>query len=82
MAKVRFQTGNKWRFGPDWPGQRCGAKTSKGTPCQRPSKLPVGRCRHHGGADIYWPADRGWSGAAYSGPDNAWEVYKRETGDC
>jgi hypothetical protein len=50
VTKVRFEVGNKWRFGPDWPSQRCGAKTSKGTPCQRPSKLPVGRCRLHGGA--------------------------------
>jgi hypothetical protein len=50
MTKGRFQTGNKWRFGPDWSGQRCGAKTGKGTPCKRPAKLPVGRCRLHGGA--------------------------------
>ena len=50
MTKVRFEAGNKWRFGPDWPGQRCGAKTRKGTPCQRPARLPVGRCRLHGGA--------------------------------
>ena len=26
------------------------AKTRKGTPCQRPARLPVGRCRLHGGA--------------------------------
>ena len=39
-----------WRFGPNWPGKRCEAKTRKGTPCQRPAKLPVGRCRLHGGA--------------------------------
>ena len=25
-------------------------KQKKGTPCQRPAKLPVGRCRLHGGA--------------------------------
>ena len=50
MTKVRFEVGNKWRFGPDWPGQRCCAKTRKGTPCQRPARLPVGRCRLHGGA--------------------------------
>ena len=50
MTKVRFEVGNKWRFGPDWPGQRCCAKTRMGTPCQRPARLPVGRCRLHGGA--------------------------------
>ena len=42
--------GIPWRFGPNWPGKRCEAKTRKGTPCQRPAKLPVGRCRLHGGA--------------------------------
>ena len=31
-------------------GKRCEAKTRNGTPCQRPAKLPVGRCRLHGGA--------------------------------
>ena len=50
MAKGRFEAGNKWRFGPEWPGKRCGAKTRKSTPCQRAAKLPVGRCRLHGGA--------------------------------
>ena len=39
-----------WRFGPNWPGKRCEAKTKKDTPCQRPAKLPVGRCWLHGGA--------------------------------
>ena len=38
------------RFGPNWPGRRCEAKTRKGTPCQRLAKLPVGRCSLHGGA--------------------------------
>ena len=32
VTKVRFEAGNKWRFGPDWPGQRCGAKTRKAPP--------------------------------------------------
>ena len=42
--------GIKWRFGPDWPGQRCGAKTRRGTPCQRPVNKKNGRCQLHGGA--------------------------------
>ena len=25
------------RFGPDWPGKRCLAKTRRGTECQRPA---------------------------------------------
>ena len=49
MAKGRFQKGNNFRFGTDWPGQRCGAKTRKGTPCQRPAYKRNGRCSLHGG---------------------------------
>ena len=39
-----------WLFGPDWQGQKCLAKTRKGTRCQRPARLPVGKCRLHGAA--------------------------------
>ena len=39
-----------WLYGPNWDGQRCDAHTRKGTPCQRPARLPVGRCKLHGGA--------------------------------
>ena len=49
-TKRNLLKGIPWRFGPNWPGKRCEAKTRKGTPCQRPAKLPVGRCRLHGGA--------------------------------
>ena len=37
-------------FGTNYPGQRCEAKTRKGTPYQGLAKLPVGRCRLHRGA--------------------------------
>ncbi len=37
------------RFGPDWPGQRCGAKTKSGTSCQRAAVKRTGRCTRHGG---------------------------------
>jgi len=37
------------RFGPDWPGKRCLAKTRRGTECQRPAITGAGRCRLHGG---------------------------------
>jgi len=39
-----------WLYGPNWDGQRCEARTRKGAPCQRPARLPVGRCKLHGGA--------------------------------
>ena len=50
ITKRNLLKGIPWRFGPNWQGKRCEAKTRKGTPCQRPAKLPVGRCRLHGGA--------------------------------
>ena len=50
IAKDNVTIGTEWRFGPDWPGQRCGAKTRRGTPCQRPANKRNGRCRLHGGA--------------------------------
>ena len=43
-TKSNLLKGIPWRFGLHWPGKRCEAKTKKGTPCQRPAKLPVGRC--------------------------------------
>ena len=50
ITKRNLLKGIPRRFGPNWPGKRCEAKTRKGTPCQRPAKLPIGRCRLHGGA--------------------------------
>ena len=50
IAKDNVTIGTEWRFGPDWPGQRCGAKTRRGTACRRPASKRNGRCRLHGGA--------------------------------
>tara|TARA_B100000683_G_scaffold267127_1_gene300350 strand:- start:235 stop:567 length:333 start_codon:yes stop_codon:yes gene_type:complete len=50
IAKDNVTIGIEWRFGPDWPGQRCGAKTRQGSPCRRPANKRNGRCRLHGGA--------------------------------
>ena len=50
IAKNNVLIGLETRFGPDWPGQRCGAKTRRGTACQRPANKRNGRCRLHGGA--------------------------------
>ena len=50
IAKGNVLIGLDKRFGADWPGQRCGAKTRQGTPCQRPANKRNGRCRLHGGA--------------------------------
>ncbi len=50
---MRFMKGNEiglaTRFGPEWEGQRCGAGTRAGTPCQRPAVKKTGRCTRHGG---------------------------------
>ena len=49
IAKDNVTIGTEWRFGPDWSGQRCGAKTRRGTACQSPANKRNGRCRLHGG---------------------------------
>nr|WP_300983414.1 HGGxSTG domain-containing protein [Roseicyclus sp.] len=50
---MRFKKGNEigsaTRFGPEWAGERCGAGTKAGTPCQRPAVKRTGRCTRHGG---------------------------------
>ena len=38
------------QFSPDWPGERCGAKTRRGTPCPNPSMAGRQKCRLHGAA--------------------------------
>ena len=43
------ESGLATRFGPDWPGRRCGAKTRQGTPCQNPAIKKRARCKLHGG---------------------------------
>ena len=50
LIKDNVTSGIEWRFGPDWPGQRCGATARRGTACQRPANKKNGRCRLHGGA--------------------------------
>ena len=50
---MRFEKGNvigsATRFGPEWAGERCGARTKAGAPCQRPAVKRTGRCARHGG---------------------------------
>ena len=49
ITKCIAEFGRPTRFGADWPGKRCLAKTRKGTLCQRPAFKHNGRCRLHGG---------------------------------
>jgi hypothetical protein len=44
-----IESGRGTRLGPHWPGQRCRAKTRRGTPCQNPVVTNRNRCRMHGG---------------------------------
>ena len=50
LIKSNVTTGLEWRFGSNWRGERCGAKTRKWTPCQRPANKKNGRCKLQGGA--------------------------------
>ena len=49
VTKSISELGKATRFGADWPGERCGAKTRRGTECQRPAYKRNGRCGLHGG---------------------------------
>jgi hypothetical protein len=49
LVKGNVTIGVQTRFGPNWAGVRCLAKTRKGTPCQRPAYKRNGRCSLHGG---------------------------------
>ena len=47
-----IDAGRATRLGPNWSGQRCLAKTRRGTPCQNPVVSGKQRCRMHGGKSI------------------------------
>jgi len=49
IAKGNVTIGLETRFGPNWPGVRCGARTKAGGACQRPAVKRTGRCTRHGG---------------------------------
>ena len=49
LTKGSVTIGLETRFGPDWPGVRCGARTKAGGACQRPAVKRTGRCTRHGG---------------------------------
>ena len=43
------ENGRVTRFGVDWPGLRCGARTRRGTSCLKPALKGKTRCQLHGG---------------------------------
>ena len=49
LTKGNVNIGINTRFGADWPGIRCLAKTRRGTECQRAAYTHNARCRLHGG---------------------------------
>ena len=49
LTKGNVNIGINTRFGPNWPGIRCLAKTRRGTKCQSTAYKHNGRCRLHGG---------------------------------
>ena len=79
LTKGDVKIGVATRFGPNWPGKRCGAKTKSGTPCQRPSVSRTGRCYRHGGKK-HRTEDRVWQGPPGGPAHEAWAVHegKRE----
>ena len=49
LTKGSVTIGLETRFGPNWPGVRCGAKTRFGCKCQRPAVKRTVKCTRHGG---------------------------------
>ena len=49
LVKGNVTIGVQTRFGPNWPGIRCLAKTRRGTEYQSAAYKRNGRCRLHGG---------------------------------
>ena len=49
VTKSISEIGKATRVGANWLGERCGAKTRRGTECQRPAYKQNGRCGLHGG---------------------------------
>ena len=49
LANFNLKKGIPWQFGPAWPGQRCLAKTRRGTACLKPALKGKTRCALHGG---------------------------------
>ena len=49
MANNNLEKGIPWRFGPARPLQSCGARTRRGTACQKSPVAGRTRCRLHGG---------------------------------
>ena len=49
LVKGNVTIGVQTRFGPNWPGTRCLAKTHRGKECQRAAYKHNGRCALHGG---------------------------------
>src|SRR6056300_1888523 len=49
IRKGNVTIGLQTRFGPDWTGIRCGARTKLGGESKRPAVKRTGRCTRHGG---------------------------------
>jgi len=49
VTKHISELGKATRFGANWAGVRCGAKTRRGTECRRPAHKHNKRCSLHGG---------------------------------
>ena len=49
LVKGNVRIGVHTRFGPNWPGKRCLAKTRRGTACLKPALKGKTRCALHGG---------------------------------
>ena len=60
IRKGNVTIGLQTRFGPDWTGIRCGARTQLGGECQRPA-VKKDRAMHSAWRQINRSKDTGWT---------------------
>ena len=59
LERVMKNNVKPWLYGPNWQGQKCEARTRRGTPCRRPGNKINGRCKLHGGRSTGPTTDEG-----------------------
>ena len=72
-----IEAGHATRFGPDWPGRRCGAKTRAGGMCQNPATRGRTRCKLHGGKSAGPVTEQGRKRCAEAKTVHGWETREK-----
>jgi len=77
LVKGIVRIGIHTRFGPNWPGQRCLAKTRRGTKCQEAAYKHNGRCALHGGRSTGPTTQRGLRRISKANLKHGWQTKEK-----